>query len=78
MAAVLWGTFAVVNDPSRSGSAPMQVPGIVRLLLELVFFASATWALYFEGQSVLALVFGLILLVHYEVFYDCILWLRRQ
>jgi hypothetical protein len=78
LAAVLWGTFAVADDPSRSGSAPIQVPGIVRLLIELAFFASAIWALFFAGQPVLALVFGILVLVHYAVSYDRILWLLRQ
>ncbi len=31
VAAVLWGTFAVPNDPSRSGQAPVPIPGILRL-----------------------------------------------
>ena len=39
--AVGWGTFAVPDDPSRSGSAPVPVPGIIRLLLELGFFSVA-------------------------------------
>ena len=78
LAAVLWGTFAVPDDPSRSGSAPIQVPGIIRLLLELAFFATATWALFYAGQPVLALVFGLIVLIHYAVSYDRILWLLRR
>ncbi len=42
-AAALWGTFAVPDDPSRSGSAPVPVPGILRLAIEFAFFASATW-----------------------------------
>lgn len=35
-AAALWGTFRVPDDP---GSAPVAVPGIVRLLLEAAFLA---------------------------------------
>ena len=34
--AVVWGTFAVPSDPSRSGRAPIPVPGVVRLLIELI------------------------------------------
>ena len=45
LAAAAWGTFAVPGDPSRSGRAPVPVSGIVRVLLELAFFASATWVL---------------------------------
>ena len=43
VAAALWGTFAVPDDPSRSGKAPVPVSGIVRLALELAFFAFAVW-----------------------------------
>ena len=38
LAAVLWGTFAVPDDPSRSGKAPIPIPGAIRLVLELAFF----------------------------------------
>ena len=34
--AVVWGTFAVPDDPSRSGAAPIVVAGFVRLAIELV------------------------------------------
>jgi hypothetical protein len=75
IAAVLWGTFAVPDDPSRSGKAPVPVPGIVRLALELAFFAFATWALYdleFTGWS---WALGVVVLIHYIVSYDRIQWL---
>lgn len=36
LAAVLWGTFRVPNDP---GPAPVAIPGGVRLLLETLVFA---------------------------------------
>ncbi len=40
--AIVWGTFAVPGDPSRSGKAPVRVSGGVRLLIEMaVFFAGA-------------------------------------
>ena len=78
LAAVLWGTFAVPDDPSRSGKAPVQVPGIVRLLLELAFFVSATWSLFAEGAATLGWIYGIAVLVHYLASYDRILWLVRQ
>ncbi len=75
--AMLWGVFAVPDDPSRSGHAPVPVPGILRLLLELLLFASAAWCLYDAGLVLLANVFGLIVLVHYIISYDRIVWLLR-
>lgn len=38
IAAGLWGTFAVLGDPSRSGKTLVKVPGAVRLAIELVVF----------------------------------------
>ena len=33
IATVIWGTFNVKGDPSRSGKAPVPVTGMVRLLI---------------------------------------------
>lgn len=75
IAAILWGTFAVPNDPSRSGKAPVPVPGILRLLIELIFFGLAVWALFAIGYIKLGWTFGILVLVHYLVSYDRIRWL---
>lgn len=76
--AIAWGTFAVPDDPSRSGAAPIPVPGFLRLLLELAFFFVAAWMLHNVGLTTQACVFGVIVLVHYVVSYDRILWLLKQ
>ena len=78
LAAGLWGTFAVPNDPSRSGKSPVPVPGFLRLLLELGFFAFAIWSLFAMEASTLGLIFGIAVLVHYLVSYDRVAWLLRQ
>ena len=78
IAAVLWGTFAVLDDPSRSGDAIVQVSGILRLLLELVFFTAATWSLHIVGATNWSWIYGVVVLVHYMVSYDRILWLIHQ
>lgn len=76
--AALWGTFAVPDDPSRSGAAPVVTPGIIRLFIELAFFAFAGWALFDMGMSRAALIFGLIVLLHYIVSYDRVMWLLSR
>ena len=38
--ATMWGVFSVPHDPSRSGNAPIAVPGFFRLFLELAFFGT--------------------------------------
>lgn len=78
LAAVLWGTFAVPNDPSRSGSAPIPVPGMLRLVLECGFFAFATWALSDLKFPRLTVIFGAAVAVHYALSYDRLRWLVGQ
>jgi hypothetical protein len=75
IAAVVWGTFAVPNDPSRSGAAPIPVPGILRLTIELAYFVFAAWALYDLGFKGLSWTLGIIVAFHYIISYDRILWL---
>ena len=77
VAAAIWGTFAVPDDPSRSGRAPVPVPGLVRLAIEFATFGTATWALYDTGNTTLSLVFAATVVVHYLVSYDRVLWLLR-
>lgn len=43
--ALLWGVFAVRDDPSRSGKTVIPTHGIIRLILELSLFGGATWML---------------------------------
>ena len=78
IAALLWGLFAVPHDPSRSGKAPIAVPGTVRLALELAIFAFATWALYAAGAVALSWLLGLAVVIHYALSYDRIRWLIAQ
>ena len=70
-----WGIFAVPEDPSRSGAAPVAVPGIVRLIIELAIFTFATWALYDSGIIRISWTFAIIVAIHYIVSYDRIKWL---
>lgn len=72
IAAVLWGTFRVPNDP---GKAPVPIPGAIRLALELVFFGFAVWALYDSGATTLSWIMGVTLFIHYIVSYDRVIWL---
>lgn len=76
--AAIWGTFAVPNDPSRSGAAPTVTPGIIRLAIELGIFTLATWAIYDMHFIRLSLAFGIIVALHYCLSYDRIIWLLSQ
>jgi hypothetical protein len=76
--AAIWGTFAVPGDPSRSGAAPVVTPGLVRLFIELGIFAFATWALSDLDYKRSFLIFGMLVLIHYALSFDRILWLLKR
>lgn len=74
-AAGLWGVFAVPGDPSRSGRAPVPVPGWLRLILELTLFALAGAALINLGAPLTGTIFSLLVIVHYGLAWERIRWL---
>lgn len=76
--AAIWGVFAVPNDPSRSGKAPIVTPGVIRLLLELVFFAFSVWCFKDLGLTRISSIYGIIVVIHYIASYDRIQWLLRH
>ena len=73
--AAIWGIFAVPDDPSRSGNAPIVTPGLVRLAIELGIFACATWVLHDMGFQKATWAFGIVVVLHYVVSCDRIMWL---
>jgi hypothetical protein len=76
--AVLWGVFAVRNDPSRSGKTVVQTSGPVRLILELGLFAAGIWMLFDLDHSLPAWIFIGLVLAHYISSWDRIAWLLKQ
>jgi hypothetical protein len=66
-AALLWGVFRVPED---HGKGLVAVPGAVRLLLEVSFFAGAVWCLFAAGSRGWALTLTIITSIHYIVSYD--------
>lgn len=75
LAAFLWATFRVPNDP---GAAPVAIPGILRLGFELALFAFATWALADAKMIPMAWILGGVTLLHYVSSYDRVVWLIKQ
>lgn len=74
-AAAIWGIFRVPNDP---GKATVAVPGWLRLILEIAYFSTATWAFYAADQNTWGLIFAITVIIHYVFSYDRILWLLKQ
>ena len=76
--AVLWGTFAVPDDPSRSGAAPIAVPGVLRLAIEAAVFGFGVWVLSDTGFTRTSWALGIVVVVHYAISDDRIVWLISQ
>ena len=74
-AASAWGLFNVPGDRSRSGRAPVQVPGIVRLLVELLVLGGAAVGWFLVGPSWFAWTYTMVLVIHYLVSWDRVGWL---
>ena len=74
----LWGIFAVPGDPSRSGGAPIPVPGILRLMLELVILLGGAYAYYQSGYSLPAAALTILVILHYALSGERIMWLLQQ
>ncbi len=78
VAAIVWGTFAVPGDPSRSGKAPVPVSWGVRLLIEMGVFlggaaalAALDWWPWFDA-------FVAAFVVHHAGAMKRLQWLSRQ
>lgn len=68
-AAFLWGAFRA-KESHHAGKGLLVIPGALRLILEMLFFGGAIWALYSAGQPTWAYIFGGVVLLHYLVSYD--------
>jgi hypothetical protein len=78
VAAVLWGTFNVVDDPSRSGAAPVEVPGWVRLTVELLMLGGGWVAYGIAGYPAIGAAFAALTLLHYTVSRARLRWLLSR
>lgn len=78
VAAAIWGTFAVPDDPSRSGEAPVVVRGWIRLGLELIVFGAAAIGLVSVERGSFAIVFMVVVVAHYLLSIDRISWLLER
>lgn len=75
VAMTIWGVFRVPDDP---GQPPVSVRGSVRLMIEAVEFGAGAGLLYAAGQTRPAILFGVIVLLHYAASYDRIRWLLTE
>ncbi|MFF0542167.1 YrdB family protein [Nocardia thailandica] len=74
-AALLWGVFALPDDPSRGGDVPVPVSGPVRLLVEFAVLFGGAAALWGAGLPGAALVSTAVLVGYHLLAWDRVLWL---
>ncbi|GIK29713.1 MAG: YrdB family protein [Phototrophicaceae bacterium] len=75
---LLGGTvWAVFRVPGDGGDPIVAVSGAVRLLIELALFGAAVVLLYSAGETTLALMFAVVIVVHYTLSYDRVIRLLR-
>lgn len=77
-AMAIWGLFNVPGDPSRSGSAPVPVPGWLRLLIELAVFGAGATALALAWLAWAGLAFGALVVLQNATSWKRLAWLLRQ
>lgn len=78
LAACAWTVLAVPEDPSRSGAAPVPIPGLMRLALEAVFFAAAVLCLRGVGWNAWGTGLAVVTILHYLASYDRLTWLAKR
>lgn len=76
--AALWAIFAVPDDPSRNGAAPVAVPGLIRLALEAGIFVAAALALADIGGRGWAIAFAAVTAAHYALSWQRLAFLLDQ
>jgi len=77
-AAAIWSIFNVLDDPSRSGAAPIEVGGWIRLAIELAILGGGVAAVAFAGRRDLGIVFALVIAAHYAASRSRLEWLIQQ
>jgi len=75
VAAAVWGTFNVLNDPSRSGEAPVEVAGWIRLVIELTILGGGAVAIGMVGGRIAGIGFAVLVLVQYATSWSRVQWL---
>ncbi len=73
--ATVWGVFRVDGDPKV---APVPVPGVIRLCIEVDFFTAAVVLLAVVGQAVAAGILATLVVGHYVWGRDRVRWLLRH
>ncbi len=78
VAAVAWTTFNVPGDPSRSGRAPVEVGGRIRLGVELIVLLAGAAAIWLSGRPDLSIGYFILIGIQYATSLDRVRWLIER
>ena len=76
--AIAWGVFNVPGDPARSGAAPVAVPGVARIGLELLLLVAGAAGLALAGWTWLAVIMVALVVLHYATTQKRLGWLLAR
>jgi hypothetical protein len=77
VAAAIWGIFNVVGDPSRSGEAPVEVSGWIRLGIELAILGGGAAAFAIAQRPTIAITVTVLIVIQYPTSWSRIEWLLQ-
>jgi hypothetical protein len=78
VAVAIWGIFNVLDDPSRSGEAPVEVSGWIRLVIELAILGGGAAAFAIAQRPAIAIGVAVLIVIHYATSWSRIEWLIQQ
>jgi len=73
-----WGVFNVLDDPSRSGAAPIEVNGWIRLAIELLILGGGAVAIALAGGRDVSIAFAVLIVFQYVTSWSRLKWLIQQ
>ncbi len=76
--ATIWGVFATPNDKSRSGTTIVKTSGQIRLVIEFLIFGLGGYAQFLLNLYPYWMFFVGIVILHYFLSWDRIVWLLSQ
>lgn len=71
----MWTVFNVIGDPSRSGAAPVDVPGWTRLAIELAVLGAGVAAIVLGDHRNIGFAYAAVIVFHYAISWPRIQWL---
>jgi hypothetical protein len=77
-AAAVWGVFRVRYDPPNKAEQPVVVPGWVRFVIEIAFFALAALGLWLVANRAASETLMTAVVLLYGITWDRQRWLLRQ